>query len=1499
MNKRVQSARLFRAGAPALFLALIAYVPLLVVRRGIVTSDTKTYLYLDPARFLSQVASMWNPDVALGTTTHEYVGYLFPMGTFFALGAQLHIPIWVTQRLWLGTIVFLAGLGLLWCGRVLRLNKASAMVGALFYLLTPYVLQYSGRISVILLPYCALPWLIALTVRALERPGWRCPALFALVGAAASGINASSILYVMVGPTVVVLVELFTRQVSLRRAVVSVGEAVIFFVVLSAWWIAGLFIEAGYGVDVLRYTETVRATSTTDSPAEAFRGLGYWYFYGGGRSGPWNDAIVDYTQWLWLVVVSFLAPLFAIAVSFLAPRRLRVIGILLVIVGVILSVGAYPYHHPSLWGSLVKYLMLHTTAGLAMRSTDRATPLVVMGLALLLAGGIDALLRRRRWLGIGTGVVAIALIIAANPAYFNGQAAVTSGQIQPAQLPHYERAAMAYLNKHRTNSRVLGIPGNNFAAYNFGDTIDTPQPGLLTRSFVTREQQVMGSQATADLLYGFDAPMQEGLQNTNAIAPMARLIGAGDVLVEYDQTATRYGIVQPRVLAAALRSVPPGLREVKVFGGPVKKPVPVSRTALATPTPLALSHKLVDYSVRTARPFIRAESNKSALIVDGDASALTTLAGEALLTTKSAIYYAGTLDSHPAQEKTLARNGATLVVTDTNADQAFQWNSLSANTGFIETATQQIAQRTPSDYPVTLFPGAPMTSKTVALFHGAQAVSASSYGNPLNNTPEDQPEAAVDGLTTTAWETGTYLRSAKSQWWQVSFSTPTTLHEIRLLQPQKGTLSRWITEVTFSFGHTRKIKVPLTAASRTAPGQLIRFPATATSLFRITIDKTAGKHGAPGPATPVGFAQITFIAHPIAESIAVPTDLLSALGKSSQKNRLIFSFKRDRVASSSPRHDPEPSLTRTFTLPTQRSFVLNGTASLSSLLGDSAIDAALSRTLHGVVATSSSRLPGDLQATASATLDHTPTTWWQSDLGRSHVEGASLSYTFGHTFGGGALTIKAVADATHSTPRRVTVSLLSPSGTTQEIKSATFSVPRHRSNEPTYVTTTLTLAPSDATKVVLRFSDIAGLRKKTVTTNKVATLPLAIATVTFAGLSPISTTSSLTGVCQNNLLSIDGQSVSVAIVGSTQAASSSQTVIVQGCGADADGITLSAGTHTLRTSAVPSSLTTGPHCAQSGCKGWTINTLTMASAPLGGATQMRPSHAQGSATDFLAPPTPGDSPHVTVTQNHATSETATLKNVHGPFELVLGESVNAGWQARLSTVHNRHSVSLGSSELIDGFANGWMVSEADLHRVGINASTHSLIVTLRWRPQRKEVAGIILSLVALVTVICLIAWTPKSRRRKRTRITNTDTDAATASATTTSGTQPMRAPTGAAFRETRFYRTRFENSPILGALARGLVAGLAGALFVAPWWGGVLFVATLLAQRLRTMGHLIGLAIAGLSCTLVVYLITQHFHVLSANGAGWPQAYAFAGVFVYLVVSLVGVDLFVGRRRHR
>ena len=86
-------------------------------------------------------------------------------------------------------------------------------------MLSPYFLDYIARISAILLPWAALPWLIALAVRALRTGGWRHPALFALVAATAGSTNATALIYAGVAPVlwfpfaVVVL-----REATWRRA---------------------------------------------------------------------------------------------------------------------------------------------------------------------------------------------------------------------------------------------------------------------------------------------------------------------------------------------------------------------------------------------------------------------------------------------------------------------------------------------------------------------------------------------------------------------------------------------------------------------------------------------------------------------------------------------------------------------------------------------------------------------------------------------------------------------------------------------------------------------------------------------------------------------------------------------------------------------------------------------------------------------------------------------------------------------------------------------------------------------------------------------------------------------------------------------------------------------------------------------------------------------------------------------------------------------------------
>ena len=99
---------------------------------------------------------MWDPHIGMGTVTHQNIGYLFPMGPYYWVLDKLGVPDWVAQRLWLGSILFFAALGVLYLLRTFGLRGPGVVVAAIAYMFTPYTLDYSARISVMLLPFAAL-----------------------------------------------------------------------------------------------------------------------------------------------------------------------------------------------------------------------------------------------------------------------------------------------------------------------------------------------------------------------------------------------------------------------------------------------------------------------------------------------------------------------------------------------------------------------------------------------------------------------------------------------------------------------------------------------------------------------------------------------------------------------------------------------------------------------------------------------------------------------------------------------------------------------------------------------------------------------------------------------------------------------------------------------------------------------------------------------------------------------------------------------------------------------------------------------------------------------------------------------------------------------------------------------------------------------------------------------------------------------------------------------
>ena len=599
-----------RATVGYLVLALAAFVPVLRSDPGKVAADTKQYLYLDPGRLLSRAAYMWDPHIGMGTVTHQNIGYLFPMGPYYWLLDKVGVPDWVAQRCWLGSILFLAAVGVLYLLRTFGLRGPGVVVAAVAYMFTPYTLDYSARISVLLLPFAALPWMIGLTRKALRDGGWRYPALFALVVQVVGGVNATALIFAGVGPVLwIAYAWLVEREVDWRRALGVTARIGALTLVTSLWWIAGLEMQGTYGLDILKYTETVKAVAIASFPNEILRGLGYWFFYGGDRIGPWIESSSQYTQHLVVLVAGYGLAIACLLAAGLVRWRHRLFFVGLLLVGMIIAVGPSPYAHPTPLGALFKAFANNSTAGLAMRSTGRAVPLVVLALTVLLGVGLNAAVRslRRRGhgrIGIALIGVVMVLIVVNLPALFDGSFYGTNLE-RPENVPSYWTQAAHYLDAQGDATRVLEAPGSDFAAYTWGNTVDPITPGLMDRPYVARELIPYGTPGTADLLNALDRRFQEGVADPGGMAALLRRMGVGSVVLRNDIQNQRYDLVSPRDLARLFAQIP-GLGSPTGFGAPtpgsqVTPKIPGSRSEdeidLVAPANEPLLHPVVVYPV--------------------------------------------------------------------------------------------------------------------------------------------------------------------------------------------------------------------------------------------------------------------------------------------------------------------------------------------------------------------------------------------------------------------------------------------------------------------------------------------------------------------------------------------------------------------------------------------------------------------------------------------------------------------------------------------------------------------------------------------------------------------------------------------------------------------------------------------------------------------------------------------------------------------------------------
>ena len=244
-----------------------------------------------------------------------------------------------------------------------------------------------------------------------------------------------------------------------------------------------------------------------------------------------------------------------------------------------------------------------------------------------------------------------------------------------------------------------------------------------------------------------------------------------------------------------------------------------------------------------------------------------------------------------------------------------------------------------------------------------------------------------------------------------------------------------------------------------------------------------------------------------------------------------------------------------------------------------------------------------------------------------------------------------------------------------------------------------------------------------------------------------------------------------------------------------------------------------------------------------------------------------------------------------PFWLVLGQSQSRGWVATTQS-----GVHLGSSTLIDGYANGWYVPGA--------AATGTTVVNIEWQPQRVVNAAIILSSAALAASLGLVLIPPGlvSRRLARRRVRRGKGEARGRRTRRRHG--PAARPAGppqVTLALDPDMQPRLANPLRSGgrrpawywAAGIAVLGGLMAAAAVAPLAGlavGAVLLLGLLVDRIRVILVLGALGLIVL--TGVVMARGQFIHRFVPD-INWPAHFPVANSLTWLAICLLAADAIV------
>lgn len=1262
-------------------------------------ADTKLYLYLDPGGLMARAPSTFEPDQFAGWVPHQQITYLWPSGPWFRLFDLVGVPDWIAHRLWIATVMFAAGTGVWWAVRRIGLAGSAALAAAVTYQVSPFLLPYVSRTSVLLLPWAGLGWIVGLVIVAGHRTarppedgtgewpawrrrlvGWREPALIALVVVTVGSANATALALIVPAPVLWLVHAAWSGSIRWRAALAVAARTAVACLAVSLWWIAMLVVQSRHGAPVLSYSETLADVSRNSTGSEVMRSLGYWLFYVRDPFGPTTTSSLDYLASTRAIAVSYVVTLVGLAGIALTSWSGRRFAAMLVFVGAVLSVGVHPIGSPSPLMSLVANDD-ESGIALALRSSTRALPLLALGLAIgigsLLAAAPTSNIRRPSLPTVRTVAAAgaVVLVLVNLPSLWRFDLvdpAIDRDQDPPAA---WTDAAQALDDVGADPpARVLQLPGAEFGAFRWGYTVDQPLVGMSDHRLVTRDLLPLGEAGAMDLLYALDDRFQEGTAEVASVAPVARLLGADTVWLANDSEFERFRTARPEIVADLLGSgSTPGLGPVEEFGTPrpnvptvpMVEPVALADDRIGRPlAPVAL--------VGVDDPIGIARTKTDEVIVAGSGDGVVDAAAAGLLSGHELLRYSASMTAEDRQAAVDA--GIPLIVTDSNRDRAHHWRGSQDVHGHTEPGgpDDDVLVPTNADQRLAVFPTDDPVLQTVAIQDGPVRAIASGYGEPFAYLPEHRAAMAIDGDPTTAWLVGGHADPVGERI-RLDLAEPAT--ELIARQPLPGPGGRRITAVDVRLDDGPPETFVLDEESTSPGGQRLAVSGAEAS---IEIEIRSVSEGDPARAASraaVGFAELDVGLDPTTEWIRPPRATLEGVD-----GPLAIVLSRLRVDPLDRwRADPESELRRRVTLTDQRALIARVVLRLDRRAADPLV-AELAGIEPAATASADRRLTGTAAHGGPAAVDGDETTAWISPI--DGALGATLVLPTDGELGpeltlvqptGGLDTITAVTVADGRTSYELAVPEPDTAG------RSLVELPGPVGNGPV----TLTVAGvAGRTTIDRRFGDVVGL-------------PVAIAEIEAAGIDaiPLDRSAVVDGDCREDLLELDGRPLPLTFSSTLGALLDGQAVEATVCGGPID---LGPGEHDLRSVGRP--------------RGLTVDRVVL--------------------TDGIDAARPRTATPVRVERDDAREREYTVGPCPDGCWLVHGEGFNDAWSATAA------GDSLGRPTMVDGGFNGWW----------IEPTGEPVEVTVRWTAQRPVTLGIAASLLAVLACLTIVAATWRDRR---------------------------------------------------------------------------------------------------------------------------------------------------------